>query len=76
MRTVRTKSIPNVPDERLTGDIVTLHDAWHVAGGAGISNGSLYDARCNGRIIKAIAAEIDRRGITNPIPACKFCRAN
>ena len=76
MRTVRTKSIPNVPDDRLTGDIVTLHNSFHVAEGAGMRHGSLHDLRCNGRVIKAIAAEIKRRGITHPNPLCTFCAAN
>lgn len=76
MRTVKTKSIPNVPDERLTGDIVILHNGWHDVLGSGLREGSLNDARCNGRIIKAIAAEIQRRGILHPLPGCTFCAAN
>ena len=76
MRIVRTKSIPNVDGDRLTTDIQTMHQAFHTVAGLHEFDGPRRSMIDNGRKIKAIAAEIKRRGIPNPTPDCTFCQAN
>ncbi len=74
MRIVRTKSIPNVPDERLVEDIGRIHAAFHTAEGIQAFDGPRRTMQDNGRKGKAIAAEMIRRGM--PAPTCTFCNVN
>jgi hypothetical protein len=74
VKTVRTKSIPNVPDERLIGDIDTLHKQFHTAEGLHAHDKPRRDLIDNGNRIKKISAELHKRGIPHPIPGCQFCQ--
>jgi hypothetical protein len=72
MRVVRTRSIPNVDDERLLSDLARLHEAFHTPEGLrrfDAPRRSLFD---NGMKARAISAELERRG--HPAPSCRFCR--
>lgn len=72
MRIVRTKSIPNVDDDRLLGDIATLHDRFHTPEGLRAHDGPRRDMINNGMKIKKIASELEARG--HPPSDCKFCQ--
>lgn len=72
-RIVKTRSIPNVDDQRLVDDLATLHHLIHTPEG-------LYEwDRGHGRHlvdvglkVQKIAAELVRRG--HEQPPCRFCR--
>jgi hypothetical protein len=72
MRIVKTKSIPNVPDERLTDSLAQLCHAFH---GAGIVSfdGPRRTMIDNCRKIRPILAEMNKRGIPNPNTQCSIC---
>lgn len=71
MRIVRTRSIPNVDDERLLHDLARLHEAFHTPEGLARHDGSRRELFNNGIKGKKIAAELVRRGHVSP--ACRFC---
>jgi hypothetical protein len=73
MRIVRTKSIPNVDDDRLIADLGRIHDAFHTTDGLREHDGPRRDLVNNGIKGKRIAAELQRRG--HAAPSCPFCRA-
>lgn len=72
MRIVKTRSIPNVDDDRLVGDLATLHAQYHTPEGLrqfDMPRRSLFD---NGMKAKKISAELARRG--HAAPSCRFCQ--
>lgn len=72
MRIVRTKSIPNVDDDRLITDRARIHDMFHTVDGLRGHDGPRRDLIDNGIKGRKIAAELARRGHA-PSP-CRFCR--
>lgn len=72
MRIVKTKSIPNVDDERIIDSARQICQRFH---GAGIAtfDGSRREMIDNCRKIRPIMAECNRRNIPNPNPTCSIC---
>ena len=71
MRIVRTKSIPNVPTDRLCVDLGRLHAMLHTPEGLhafDMPRRSLFDNGMKGR---RIATELARRGVAPT--GCRFC---
>jgi hypothetical protein len=71
MRIVRTRSIPNVDDERLVNDRARLHQAFHTMEGLHEFDGPRRSMIDNGLKILAISAELAKRG--HPPSSCRFC---
>lgn len=74
MRVVRTRSIPNVDDERLISDRARLHQAFHTQEGLHSFDGPRREMVDNGRKGRAVTAELVRRG--HPEPSCMFCTSS
>jgi hypothetical protein len=74
MRIVRTKSIPNVPDDRLTIDQARIHTMIHTPEGIAAWDQTRRGMIDQGRKGKAIAAEMRRRGMV--AADCTFCQPN
>lgn len=75
MRIVRTRSIPNVPDDRLITDMGRIHDMIHTIDGIRGHDGTRRSMIDLGRKGKKIAAAIRDRDIDHPHPDCTFCAA-
>lgn len=71
-RIVRTRSIPNVPDERLHDDLARIHHTCHTVDGLRAWDDTRRSLIDLGRKGHAIARELIRRG--HPPPDCRFCR--
>ena len=72
MKIVKTKSIPNVDDDRLATDLARIHDAFHTPEGIRRHDGTRREMVNNGIKGKKIAAELARRG--HDAPSCRFCQ--
>lgn len=70
MRIVRTKSIPNVSDDRLLSDLMVLHRRLHTAEGLSDFSDPRRSLVENGMKAKRIAAELRRRGHTINCALC------
>lgn len=72
MRIVRTKSIPNVSDERLIGDLQRLHDQFHTPEGIRAHDGPRQDLINNGIKCLKIQRELTSRHVNINID-CRWC---
>ncbi len=73
MRLVKTKSIPNVDDERLTDSLMRIHQSVHTAEGLHTwdkPRRGLYDLGMKALKIKK---ELDKRNVSSPVNDCKWC---
>jgi hypothetical protein len=71
MRVVKSRSIPNVPDERLTDSLAQLHRTLHTPEGLhefSDPRRTLIDLGIKARKIRR---ELGIRGV--PTPPCRFC---
>jgi len=71
-RIVKTKSIPNVSDERLLNDLSALHALAHTAEGLHAFSGTRRTLVDSGMKLLKIRAELIARGVPIPID-CRFC---
>lgn len=71
-RIVRTRSIPNVDDERLLGDLQRLHDMCHTPEGLHAFSGPRRELVNHGMKIIKIGRELDNRRINSNID-CRWC---
>lgn len=71
MRIVANRSIPNVPTERLVGDLATLHQRLHTVEGLRQHDLPRRDLVDNGVKARLIMDELRRRG--EPSNGCAFC---
>lgn len=71
MRIVRTKSIPNVDDDRLITDRCRIHEMFHTLDGLRAHDGPRRDLVNNGMKARKISAELARRG--HGPSSCRFC---
>ena len=71
MRIVRSRSIPNVDDDRLVTDLGRLHQRLHTVEGLQAHDGPRRELIDNGRKGHKIHAELVRRGL--PASSCQFC---
>ena len=70
-RIVRTRSIPNVPTERLCVDLWRLHTMLHTVDGLRAFDGPRRNLFDQGVKARRIATELATRGLS-PTP-CRFC---
>jgi hypothetical protein len=74
-RIVKTKSIPNVSDERLLNDIAVLHDRVHTADGLHAFSDTRRTLVDTGIKLLKIRDELIARNVPVPNPDCRFCGA-
>lgn len=69
---LKTKSIPNVEDDRLFARREHLHNLYHTPEGLRSYDNTKRGLVDQGMIIKSIADEIESRGLEDP-NTCRFC---
>jgi hypothetical protein len=72
MRIVRTKSIPNVDNDRLLTDLGRLHDMFHTPEGLAVFDGPRRQLVDNGMKCLAIQRELTSRKVNTNID-CRWC---
>lgn len=71
MRVVRTRSIPNVPDERLVDSLAQLHHTLHTPEGLRAFDSPRRTMVEMGVKARKIRRELGIRGV--PVPPCPHC---